>query len=403
MEYYLNQPPRTYVLIKILFAIVLLIVATFIILFCTLSVDQKVSISKGEIIAQNPSSDFFVPYEAVVSDLRVQEGIVVQIGDTLAILQNTNVEFDFANMQKNLQLQEQKVVGLQGQIASLNKTIQQQEQQRKLYADKHQINQTNAQLDLKSLQQQVYTKQQSLAMLKQQVNNSTQLLKSGGISKTEFDALKQKYLEANTDYNILLKQMRQANGQDALIDNDYSTNINDFELSVLQNKDKKRTHAMQLEEERIRLQQLQNQLKYTETEVAKSYIIADKPGAVANVYNDRKESNFMAKGTLLFSIIPEETQGFYAKVQLPQTAIKEVEKNQQAQLRLQAFSFMKYGIIKGKVSFIHKNEKNEFYALIDITTPNPLIQLKNGYEVQGDIIVKRVKLYEFAFIKLFTK
>ncbi len=403
MESYLNQAPRTYVLLKVLFAIILLILTTFIVLFCTLSIDQKVSINKGEIIAQNPHSEFYVPYEAVVNELRVQEGAMVQQGDTLAILQNTGIEFDFANIGKNVQLQEQQVLGLQSQIASLDRTLQQQEQQRKLYADKNQLNKKNAQLGLKGIKLQVYAKQKSLTILKKQVATSKQLFEGGVISKIEYEDLQQQYLDASAEHSELVKQMQQADGQEDVLSNDYSTNLNEFELAILQNTNKKKGLAMQLNEERIRLQQLQEQVQYKESEVAKSYIIADKAGAIANLYNNRKAANFIQKGMLLLSIIPADAQGFYAKVQLPQTAIKEVEKGQKAQLRLNAFSFMKYGIIKGRVAFINKNEKNEFYALVDITEPNPLIQLKNGYEVQGDVIVKRVKLYQFAFEKLFKK
>lgn len=403
MEYYLNQPPRTYVLIKLLFAVVLLIISTFIVLFITLSIDQKVAISSGEIIAQNPQSEFFVPFESIVTELRIEAGTKVLEGDTLAILQNKSVEFDFATIDKNVALQEQQIIGLQGQIAHLHHTIQQKEQQRKLYADKHQLNQNSAKLDRSSIQEQVNAKRQNVAILKKQVANSVKLLNNGGISKREYEALQQEYLEVSTAYSLLLKKLQQVDGQDAFLDNDYATTLSEFELTILQSKNKKRALSIQLNEERIRLAQLTEQLQYKETEIAKSFIIADKAGTIANLYNHKKEANFLQKGTLLLSIVPEESIGFYAKVALPQTTIQEVAVGQKAQLRLNAFSFMKYGIVNGELSFINKNEKNEFYALVDITEPNPLIQLKNGYEVQGDIIVKRVKLYQFAFNKLFSK
>lgn len=402
MEYYLN-PPRNYILVKTLFAIILLIFFTFLVLFCTLSIDQKVSFEQGEIIANSPSSNMYAPYEAEVLSLSVQEGDMVAIGDTLAILKNQSVTTNMIISDQEVALQAQKVKRLQQQITSLANTIKQKEQQRNFYSDKFKLDQKNATQFLNSLKRQVYAKKQTLAILKQQVSTNTKLLKHGSISKQEFEKHKQQYLEATTDYNSTLQEMQQANSQGALLDIELSSQSNNLGLSILQDQNARDAFLIQLTEERIRLQQLKEQETYQATEVAKSFIIADKAGAIANLYNQKTESNFLPKGNQLLSIVPQEATGFYAKVFLPQLDIRKIKKGQKTHLRMEAFSFMKYGIIKGEVSFINKTEENLFYAIIDITEENPSIQLKNGYALQGDIIVKRVKLYAFVFEKLFRR
>ncbi len=402
MESYLNTP-RNYILIKVLFGIIMFILLTFITLLFTLSIDKKVSFEEGEIIAKNPTSMMIAPYEAEVISLRVQEGNLVNIGDTLAILKNQSVASNLVLSDKEVLLQQQKVKRLQQQITNLTATIQQKEKQRQFHSDKHQLNQTNATNNLRSLKQLVYAKKQSLAILKQQVSNSSKLLSKGSISKQEFEQVKQEYLDASSDYNIALQEMKQANSQEALLDNDFSTNLNELKLAVLEDKNEREALLIQLREEKIRVQQLKEQGAYQAKEVAKSFIIADKAGAIAHLYNQKTASNFLTKGAPLLSIIPQDSTGFYAKVLLPQIEVREVDKGQKAHLQLDAFSFMKYGIVKGKVSFINKDEENQFYALIDITEGNPTIRLKNGYSVKGDIIVKRIKLYAFAIEKLFKR
>jgi len=402
MESYLN-PPRNYVLVKALFFFIMLIFLTFIVLFCTLSIDQKVSFKKGEIIARNPSSNIYVPYEAEVLSIRVQEGDLVTIGDTLAILRNQSVATSLIISDQEVALQAQKVKRLQQQITSLANTITQKEKQRNFYSDKFKLDQKNASQYLNSLKRQVYAKKQTLAMLKKQVSNNSKLLENGGISKQEFEEHKQRYLEATNDYNSSLQAMQQADSQSALLDNELSSKSNELGLSILEDQNNRDAFRIQLTEEKIRLQQLKEQESYQATEVAKSFIIADKAGAVTNLYNQKIESNFLPKASQLLAIVPQEATGFYAKVLLPQLDIRKVEKGQKAHLRMEAFSFMKYGIIKGEVSFINKNKDNLFYVIIDITEENPSIQLKNGYALQGDIIVKRVRLYAFVFEKLFRR
>lgn len=402
MESYLN-PPRNYILIKVLFGIILLILFTIITLFFTISIDQKVSFQQGEIIAKNPSSNILTPYESEVTALWVKEGAHVLIGDTLAILKNQSNSSNLIISNQALALQKQKIKRLQQQIHNLSKTILQQEQQHRFYTDKYKLDQKNASLQLNTLQHQVYSKKQTLAMLKKQVGTNAKLLQSGSISKLKFEESKQQYLEATNEYNSTHQAMQQAQSKDALLKNDLSSNSNQLSLSILQTQNNRDALSTQLKEEEIKFQQLQEQESYQATEVARSFIIADKAGAIANLYNQKTESNFLEKGKQLLSIVPQDTVGFYAKALLPQLEIREVEKGQKVHLQMNAFSFMKYGIIKGRVSFVNKNDQNEFYALIDITEENPAISLKNGYSLKGDIIIKRTKLYAFAFDKLFKR
>ena len=312
MEFYLN-PPRNYVLVKVLFAIIMLIFLTFIVLFCTLSVDKKVSFKQGEIIARNPSSNIYTPYEATVLSLPIKEGDMVAIGDTLAILNNASVSSSMVLSDQEVLLQEQKVKRLQQQISNLANTIQKKEQQHQLYSDKLQLDQKNAGLELNSLKKQVYLKKQTLDILKKQVNNNARLLKSGGISKQEFEESKQQYLEATNDYNNTLQAMQQSQSQGALLDNERSSNANQLGLSILQDQNNRDALSIELKEEKIRLLQLQEQESYQAKEVAKSFIIADKAGMITNLYNQKIESNFLEKGKQIFSIVPQDASGFYAK------------------------------------------------------------------------------------------
>jgi hypothetical protein len=61
------------------------------------------------------------------------------------------------------------------------------------------------------------------------------------------------------------------------------------------------------------------------------------------------------------------------------------------------------GILKGSVSYIPDRKPNEdFFVMIDVA-PTDKFQLKSGYSLKGEIIIERLKIYQFILKKLFKK
>lgn len=49
-----------------------------------------------------------------------------------------------------------------------------------------------------------------------------------------------------------------------------------------------------------------------------------------------------------------------------------------------------------------RKPKEDFFVIIDLS-PSPRFQLKAGYSLKGEIIVERLKIYQFVSKKLFRK
>ncbi len=125
-------------------------------------------------------------------------------------------------------------------------------------------------------------------------------------------------------------------------------------------------------------------------------------GEVMNVYNLKFTQNFVSKGDLLLTLVPRRDK-YYAKVVVPQRDIRYVKVGQATHLKVDAFNFFEKGILEGEVSYVpERKPKEDFFVIIDLL-PNPRFQLKAGYSLKGEIIVERLKIYQFISKKLFRK
>jgi len=105
---------------------------------------------------------------------------------------------------------------------------------------------------------------------------------------------------------------------------------------------------------------------------------------------------------LLLSLVPRKDK-YYARVLIPQRDISYLKKGQEAHLKIDAFNFQDRGIVRGQVSYIpDRKPKEDFFITIELTQDTPL-ELKAGYTLKGEIIIERLKLFQFMRKKLFGK
>ena len=101
----------------------------------------------------------------------------------------------------------------------------------------------------------------------------------------------------------------------------------------------------------------------------------------------------------------EKEEEFYAKCLLSQESIKEVAVGQDTHIKLDAYNYYRFGVLKGEVDYIARADtSNNFYVLERIPPKNTAdFDLKSGYLLKGEIILGRIKLYQFIFRSLFEK
>ena len=112
----------------------------------------------------------------------------------------------------------------------------------------------------------------------------------------------------------------------------------------------------------------------------------------------------MKKNDLLISILPAKNN-FYAKVIIPQKDIWQIKVGQAVNLKIDAYYYYKHGITKGKISYISEriNDNSEFYVLVNFNKNITLPQFRSGYSIKSEIIIERMRLWQFIFKKIFRK
>ncbi len=170
---------------------------------------------------------------------------------------------------------------------------------------------------------------------------------------------------------------------------------NDFEQVDLKKK---------LLDEEAKSQELGSRTAYLLAELKKLVLIADMNGHVSRLFNTQREVHFVNKGASLLTLRPDAEESFYAKVTIPQASVSRVDTGQEVHLKLKAYNHYQYGILKGRVEHVSRQDTSDnFYVLANITTLNPSIEMKSGYQVQGDVVLRKVRLYRFIVNRLFKK
>jgi hypothetical protein len=81
-----------------------------------------------------------------------------------------------------------------------------------------------------------------------------------------------------------------------------------------------------------------------------------------------------------------------------------VKKEQQINLKLDAYNYYRYGAINGNITYVSPSDVDKtFYCLANIRKYNPNINLKAGYQLKGEVIIERMQLYQYIIKKLFNK
>lgn len=394
--------PKNIRLIKMLFGILLSIVVVFVIGVFVIQVNETVEVSKGEIAASNPPMEYIAPFDVESPEIRVKEGDFVFEGDTLGILHNRQLrrdvystEHEIEMLYENIEIYEDIAANLKRKARYLRKNKYNLSKRRKSATKLNEA-------EIASLRQQLNVSKEEFKIAKKSYRIDSLLFINKVIAKKELDKTAQNYLTARRTYEVLSKTADKEKIRKKDTDYDYVGQINNEQLKSI-NADQEylntKNEAVKLKQQ---LQTATTNLIFQKNLMKQQYLIASENGYVQLLFNAKRAMNFFAKGSPIMIVTPKKKQSFYAKLILSQQSIKDIKIHQKVHLRLDAYDVMKYGVTKGRISYLSEgNEANEFYALVDITEENKHYKLKNGYKTKADIILDKVSLLEFILKRLF--
>ncbi len=389
--------------IKMLFRILVAFLVLVVLCVVTLNINDSVSFSAGEIIAEVPQLDYKAPFEAIPSKIYVEEGKAVKKGDTLMVLVNEQLRIDYRNAKSSFPCLQKIDTTIADLILSTYSKIDNLKRERQLNTQAHTSQKIKVVNELKSASQktEVSTKKLLVVALSKLSMDSV-LYAQKVISKLDITNSYDNYLNYKNSLVESELAQNQIKSNSSNLDNEYLRAQNTEELRLIDLNERIKVLEKERSASRKELKTAMDNLAFLEGEIRKQFIISGMEGEVMNVYNLKFTQNFVSKGDLLLTVVPRRDK-YYAKVMVPQRDIRYVKVGQATHLKVDAFNFFEKGILEGEVSYVpERKPKEDFFVIIDLL-PNPRFQLKAGYSLKGEIIVERLKIYQFISKKLFRK
>jgi hypothetical protein len=223
-------------------------------------------------------------------------------------------------------------------------------------------------------------------------NRSQRLLNEGAISVYDYELKKKEYLSVlNNTENIKISisnVMLQIN----------SNHKNIMQLQVLDQQE-----LYRLKEE---INQILNTLIARIDEWKQLYLLRTPISGFVSFTNFWSKNQQVKVGDELFTVVPENKEGFIGKCNLPIRNSAKVKIGQRVNIKLANYSFEENGMLIGEVINVSRAPLNDVYT-IDINLPHGLnssynkqLLYKENMTGKADIITKNLSIMDRVFFNL---
>ncbi|MGB0840437.1 MAG: HlyD family secretion protein, partial [Chitinophagales bacterium] len=392
MDSFWNKEPSAFNLIRGLFYILLPVIVLAIVLLFVLEINDTKLIRSAQIVAENTPMVYQSPFEAQVRRVYVKQSAKVKIGDTLMILYNPDIQLAYDQALSEVNLISRNIESSQQLLDNLQSRLSQQKKQKGTIKNDFDYQKQNNSLEVEKLGQQLPLMKDKLSLSKKRLDKDYILLQEAVISEATFNKSYKVYLEEQQRYIDLQKQYEQKRSNSGQLSNSFQSKVQEQQLNLLSSEQEYFKVEQSLLEAEVSKLNKQQALDNAKQALVKQYILADISGEVSYLYNTLKSVNYVPKGTKLVEVKPQRAEEFYARLQVPQVAMANVEIGQLVHLKLQAYDHFKYGVLKGKIKYITENDSTPDFQIMAQIVPNQKqFDLKSGYQANGEIILQRVK------------
>ena len=389
--------------IKILNRVLIAFLIIIVFLIFTIKMNDTVSFKEGQIFSDTPQLKINAPNEVKVLKVRVKEGQEVQKGDTLFVLENKKTKSDYDILNTN-------VSGMKNKINIIDKLIfntinrknslkQLLEIQSKIYkTDRKKVEQ-----EISSLNTKINLSSQQTSILTNKFQTDSLLYTKGAISRYEMTETKNRNLDDQKGQLDIQSNYDVKNYDFENLSNNYQKTNNDLRRNIIDVENQIHNYLRDIVELQTQIKDGKSNLTYISDELGKLLVISPIEGTVSNLYNARQNLEIINKGDILTIIAPKK-EAFYAKVILDEKDLAYIRKGQEINLKLDAYNYYRFGAIKGTITYVSPSDVDQtFYCLANIKKYNPNINLKAGYKLKGEVIIEKMKLYQYIIKKLFNK
>lgn len=389
--------------IKILNKILVAFLVISIILIFTLNINDTVSFKEGQIFSDTPQLKINAPNEVRVLKVLVKEGQEVKKGDTLFVLENKKTKSDYDVLNTDVASMEHKINIINKLIENTldrkKSLIQLLKIQSKIYS----TDRKKTELEISSLNNKINLSSQQTSILTDKYKTDSILYAKGAISRYEMTDTKNRNLDDKKVQVDIKSNYNMKNYDFENLHNNYSRTKNDLKRSIIDVDNQIQNYRRDVLELQTMIKDGKYNLTYIGDELKKLIIVTPINGTISNLFNAKQNVEIANKNDLLTIIAPTK-ENFYAKVILDEKDLTYIKNGQEINLKLDAYNYYRFGAIKGNITYVSPSDVDRtFYCLANIKKYNPNIQLKAGYKLKGEVIIEKMKLFQYIIKKLFNK
>ncbi|WP_224367447.1 HlyD family secretion protein [Hyalangium versicolor] len=391
--------------IRGMFALLLGSCAIGAVLFATVEVNAVVRVREGEVLSYRPRSVHKAPYEVRRVDQYVHEGDTVQAGQLLMLLDNEEVDAAARKAEEDYQALEEELGTVVEQMDNAGERAVRHRRQLTILRQRHGAEEAQIRESLGAFSRQRELAQQKQALAEVKAERSRGLYERGLLSKEEHEADYRGVLEATSAATELLRLQREQEAAGLKLGGTYRDELTRVELDLLGAEAARLSLLERANKLRRELEKQREEKELRGLLAARREVRAEIRGTIRYLYNTKASSDRILAGEILVEVAPELEEGsaLYARFKLTQDEVKRVLAGQRAHLKVDAFHFHRYGVLKGRVRYVSPpNDANEFFAIVDLPPPHPF-EVRPGYSVRGEIVTGQLRIYEFVLAKLFDR
>jgi len=389
--------------IKILNKILVTFLVISIVLIFALNINDTVNFKEGQIFSDTPQLKINAPNEVKVLSVLVKEGQEVSKGDTLFVLENKKTKSDYDVLNTNASSMENKIGVINKLIANTEDRKRALIQLLSIQSNIYKTDRKKTALEISSLNNKINLSSQQTSILNDKFKTDSLLYAKGAISRYEMTDTKNKNLDDKKG-QVDIKSSYSVKSYDfENLYNNYSRSKNDLKRSIIDVDNQIENYKRDIIELQAQIKDAKSNLTYISDELKKLVITTPINGTISNLFNAKQNLEIVNKGDLLTIVAPKK-EAFYAKVILDEKDLTYIKKGQEINLKLDAYNYYRFGAIKAQITYVSPSDVDKtFYCLANIHKYNPNINLKAGYKLKGEVIIERMKLYQYIIKKLFNK
>ncbi|MDD3761428.1 MAG: HlyD family type I secretion periplasmic adaptor subunit [Acidithiobacillus sp.] len=351
---------------------------------------------------------------AVVQQILVHDGEMVQKGQILVRLNPTSSRAKLQAVEGQLQIQQLTAERLRQQLgekaplsasaASNNLDWQMQQALRaaeeaayRAQLRQVEVEQAANSAQISSLQTQKITLGQQLAILHREAQNDELLSQEGAIARQDFENVQQHLLAVESQYTQTQGQLASAQQEQARLETKLQEIRQNYRAQLLQNLSKNSLSVLSLQANRT---QMKEDLDLQE-------LRAPISGIVQNL-SVRNPGQVVQPAQAVASIVPVDTP-LIVEADMPDSKMAFVHVGEKARVKVSAYPFEQYGALLGKVTRISPDAQKAdkaaggaLYYHIWVDVPHPIltiagapVTMRPGMSVTVDIHTGKRRILQF--------